>query len=133
MYGIKGDDMDAELQKLGMDEQSLRAEKFIKRKIKSFNDKYDRGRLIGKGAFGQVFECWIKGTGGREEKFALKILKKSLLSQKPTIDDLLINEFKVLMDSKHPHIVRMYDIFQDVSNFFVVQELLVGGDLYTVL
>jgi serine/threonine protein kinase len=62
------------------DEDNSKAEKFVKRKMKNFNDKYDRGRLIGKGAFGQVFECWIKGTGGREEKFALKILKKSLLS-----------------------------------------------------
>jgi len=64
----------------GKDEENSKAEKFVKRKMKNFNDKYDRGRLIGKGAFGQVFECWIKGTGGREEKFALKILKKSLLS-----------------------------------------------------
>lgn len=104
----------------GNDETGQRAKKFIKRVVKSFNDKYDRGRLIGKGAFGQVFECWIKGTGGREEKYALKILKKSLLSQKPTIDDLLVNEFKVLMDSKHPHIVRMFDIFQDSMNFYVV-------------
>lgn len=113
-------DVDAEMRKLGIDETSLRSEQFIKKKIKSFNDKYDRGRLIGKGAFGQVFECWLKGTGGREGKFALKILKKSLLSQKPTVDDLLVNEFKVLMESKHPHIVRMFDIFQDSANFFVV-------------
>jgi hypothetical protein len=32
----------------------------------------------------------------------------------------LVNEFKVLMDSKHPHIVRMFDIFQDSMNFYVV-------------
>ena len=43
----------------------------------------------------------------------LKILKKNLLSQKPAIDDLLVNEFKVLMDARHPNIIRMYDIFQD--------------------
>jgi len=44
--------MEAEMKKLGMNEQDLRAEKYIKRKPKAFNDKYDRGRLIGKGAFG---------------------------------------------------------------------------------
>ena len=43
----------------------------------------------------------------------LKILKKNLLSQKPAIDDLLVNEFKVLMDARQPNIIRMYDIFQD--------------------
>lgn len=40
------------MKKMGMDDESYRAEKFVKRKIKNFNDKYDRGRLIGKGAFG---------------------------------------------------------------------------------
>ena len=68
------------MDKLGIDKNSMRAEQFIKRRFKNFNDKYDRGRLLGRGAFGQVFECWLKGTGGRDEKFALKILKKSLLS-----------------------------------------------------
>jgi len=63
----------------------------------------------------------------------LKILKKNLLSQKPALDDLLVNEFKVLMDARHPNIIRMYDIFQDRQNFFVVQELLKGEDLYETL
>lgn len=33
----------------------------------------------------------------------------------------------------HPNIVRMYDIFQDRQNFFIVQEMLEGEDLYTTL
>ena len=36
---------------------------------------------------------------------------KNLLSQKPALDDLLVNEFKILMESRHPNIIRMYDIF----------------------
>lgn len=63
----------------------------------------------------------------------LKILKKNLLSQKPVLDDLLITQFKVLMDARHPNIIRMYDIFQDRQNFFVVQEHLEGQDLYYAL
>ena len=37
------------------------------------------------------------------------------------------------MDARHPNIIRMFDIFQDRQNFFVVQEYLQGEDLYSVL
>ena len=105
----------------------------IKKRFKTFSEKYDRGKLLGKGAFGHVYQCWLTGSGGKREVHALKILKKNLLSQKPALDDLLVNEFQILMKSKHPHIVRMFDIFQDRQNFYVVQELLKGGDLYGTL
>ena len=48
---------------------------------------------------------------GKKRILTLKILKKNLLSQKPALDDLLVNEFKVLMDARHPNIIRMFDIF----------------------
>jgi len=37
------------------------------------------------------------------------------------------------MNARHPNIIRMYDIFQDRQNFFVVQEHLEGEDLYSAL
>ena len=83
----------------------------IKKRFKTFSEKYDRGKLLGKGAFGHVYQCWLNGSGGKKQVHALKILKKNLLSQKPALDDLLVNEFQILMKSKHPHIVRMFDIF----------------------
>ena len=83
----------------------------MKKRAKNFSEKYDRGKLLGKGAFGQVYKCWIKGTEGKQQVQALKVLKKNLLSQKPALDDLLVNEFKILMESRHPNIIRMYDIF----------------------
>ena len=58
----------------------------------------------------------------KKNLLTLKILKKNLLSQKPALDDLLVNEFRILMDARHPNIIRMFDIFQDRQNFFVVQE-----------
>ena len=74
-----------------------KAEYLVKRRFKNFSDKYDRGKLIGKGAFGQVYQCWLSGSHGKAEIHALKILKKNLLSQKEKVDDLLVNEFKILM------------------------------------
>lgn len=37
------------------------------------------------------------------------------------------------MDAKHPNIARLYDVFQDKKNFYVVQEYLPGDDLYVTL
>ena len=33
---------------------------FIKRKVRNFSEKYNKGKLIGTGPFGQVYTCWLK-------------------------------------------------------------------------
>mmetsp|Transcript_22675 Transcript_22675/g.30262 ORF Transcript_22675/g.30262 Transcript_22675/m.30262 type:complete len:128 (-) Transcript_22675:1432-1815(-) len=98
----------------------------VQRKAHKFSDKYAKGKQVGTGPFGHVYHCWVRddaiiGVGsddsdlkednGEKKLLTLKILKKNLLSQKPVLDDLLINEFKVLMNARHPNIIRMYDIF----------------------
>ena len=102
------------------------AEPIIKKKIRNFSEKYDKGKQIGTGPFGHVYHCWLRDEQiaqmeaedagsvddkGKKRVLTLKILKKNLLSQKPALDDLLVNEFKVLMDARHPNIIRMFDIF----------------------
>ena len=69
--------------------------------------------MLTKGAFGHVYQCWEKKSSGKQEIDTLKILKKNLLSGKPALDDLLVNDFNILMKADHPNIVKMYDIFQD--------------------
>ena len=106
-----------------------KAQPIFKRKIRNFSEKYEKGKQIGAGPFGHIYHCWLRNdynakANGEDEStileakatkklLTLKILKKNLLSQKPAIDDLLVNEFKVLMDARQPNIIRMYDIFQD--------------------
>lgn len=55
-----------------------------------------------------------------EQVFTLKFLEKKLLSQSGVSGDLLIDDFRVLMDAQHPNIARMYDIFQDRKRFYIV-------------
>lgn len=54
--------------------------------------------------------------------------KKKLLPQK-TVANLLDSELNILMRANHPNIVRMFDITQDSENFYIVQEMMKGGDL----
>lgn len=33
----------------------------------------------------------------------------------------------------HPHIVRVFDLVEDAANFYIVMELMKGGDLFANL
>ena len=49
--------------------------------------------------------------------------------------DLVIDDFKVMLDANQPYIARMYDIFQDKKRFYIVQESYNEGtdDLHSLL
>ena len=39
------------------------------------------------------------------------------------------NEFEVLEETQHPHITRIFELMEDDRNFYIVAELVTGGDL----
>ena len=43
--------------------------------------------------------------------------------------DLLENELSVLEDISHPNIVRLFEILEDNTNYYIVSELMKYGDL----
>jgi serine/threonine protein kinase len=43
--------------------------------------------------------------------------------------NFLASELKILMETSHPNIVRVFDVTQDEKNFYIVQEVMKGGDL----
>jgi calcium-dependent protein kinase len=43
---------------------------------------------------------------------------------------MLFNEFQILKEIDHPHIVKIYDLLEDQNSYFVVQEIMEGGHLY---
>ena len=90
---------------------------------KKFNDKsrmdnytIDYSRLIGKGAFGQIYLGTDKKT---QKSVAVKVEKKS------TGFSYLLNEYKNYRKLKgYKHIPIIYDCFQDNDNNYMVMELL---------
>ena len=36
----------------------------------------------------------------------------------------------MLHSTDHPHIVRVFELLQDETNFYIVTELVTGGELY---
>ena len=39
-------------------------------------------------------------------------------------------ELEVLQKTEHPHIVRAFELLEDEVNFYIISELVTGGELY---
>ena len=88
-----------------------------KGKINAVNG-YSVGKVLGKGAYGEVF---LASKGG--EKFALKVLKKSALKQAggfgkrggaaATGVDTIQKEIATMKKIAHPNCVHMFDVIVD--------------------
>ncbi|XP_064255095.1 calcium/calmodulin-dependent protein kinase type 1G isoform X1 [Passer domesticus] len=78
---------------------------------------------LGSGAFSEVFLVKQKSTG---KLFALKCIKKSPLTR----DSSLENEIAVLKKIKHENIVTLEDIYESTTHFYLVMQLVSGGELF---
>mmetsp|Transcript_4430 Transcript_4430/g.12734 ORF Transcript_4430/g.12734 Transcript_4430/m.12734 type:complete len:210 (+) Transcript_4430:298-927(+) len=85
--------------------------------------KYKILGVIGKGSFGVVRRCQNIETG---EEFALKaILKENV----PDVEQLR-TEINILLEVDHPHIIKLYEVYEDVATVYLITELCTGGELY---
>merc|ERR1712241_801672 len=67
-------------------------------KDKKFEDKYDLGRELGRGATAVVYKCTLKGT---DQAWAVKIMDKRVEHR------TIVTEVGILLKMDHPNIVRM--------------------------
>ncbi|EIE21693.1 serine/threonine protein kinase 19 [Coccomyxa subellipsoidea C-169] len=100
----------------------------LQRQRLSSND-FEALKLIGRGAFGEVWLCREQKTG---KTVALKKLKKSEMLRRGQVDHVKA-ERNVLAEVDHPFIVRLYYSFQDEEFLYLVMEYLPGGDVMTLL
>ena len=58
----------------------------------------------------------------------MKIIDKKKLD--PAEKKRLFDEMEILMKIDHPNILRIYEVFEDENIFFIVTELVSGGELF---
>lgn len=95
--------------------------------VKDINTIYKLGEVIGEGGYGQVF--YATRIGG-DMPVALKCIPKEWTNSddfKREVDVLRKLNFE---DGGHPHICRMYDIYETEDEFWMGLELLEGGELF---
>ena len=89
-------------------------------------DKYLRGRKLGNGTFGVVYEA----KNVLFNNFvAMKVIRKN-----ECMDNVLIkNEIDILKKLSHPNIVRIYEFYESDNNFYLINENCEGGELYNYI
>lgn len=81
-------------------------------------DFYELGKEIGKGGFSVVVEAKEKKTG---QKYAIKCIKKTMVEGEDI--KLLRREIKIMKRVSHPNILKLYEVFEDEDEFYLVMEL----------
>jgi calcium-dependent protein kinase len=41
-----------------------------------------------------------------------------------------VNEIEVLRQMDHPHILKLFEFYQDIKNYYIIIELCTGGELF---
>ncbi|CAF3796861.1 unnamed protein product [Adineta steineri] len=94
-------------------------------------EKYIISKEIGRGAYGEVKLCFIRGTCNR---FAMKIIAKKhftlLGAQAHSFNQQIQSECSILHGLDHPCIIRVYDVYDTPNAVYIVLELVEGGELF---
>ena len=61
---------------------------------------------------------------------AIKSIRKSHLKKADVYQELNKNEFIVLEETVHPHITRVFELMEDNRSYYIVMELISGGNLF---
>jgi len=80
---------------------------------------------LGKGSYSEVKEGFSIKDGNL---FAIKIVNKEDLDSADEIS--LYHEINILKKLKHPNIIRLYEVYHELNYFYLVTELMKGGELF---
>eukprot|EP01087_Luapelamoeba_hula_P012824 TRINITY_DN361_c0_g1_i1.p1 TRINITY_DN361_c0_g1~~TRINITY_DN361_c0_g1_i1.p1 ORF type:complete len:351 (-),score=82.96 TRINITY_DN361_c0_g1_i1:244-1296(-) len=88
-------------------------------------DYYALGDEIGKGGFSIVYSATRKKD---KEEFAVKCIKKEMVEGEDI--KLLRREVQIMKRLDHPNILKLYEVYEDDVQFFLVMELVKGKELF---
>lgn len=60
---------------------------------------------------------------------AIKTIKKTKLNEAQVYQQLNKNELEILEVTQHPNITRVFELLEDAKNYYIVMEVITGGNL----
>jgi len=107
-----------------LDQFVLKKELFIlKKEGDVFNDYDVEDKVLGEGTYGVVFKATDKTTG---EEVAIKRIPREKIRNYVRF----LNEIAALKTLDHPNVIKLFEIFEDEDDVYLVQELCSGGELF---
>ena len=85
-----------------------------------FLDNYDVIKQLGKGGYGKVYEVKNKKSG---EIRACKHLSKQSIKNLEKFE----REINILINTDHPNIIKIYEIYESQRSLYIVIEECKGG------
>ncbi|KAL0722327.1 hypothetical protein Bca4012_036926 [Brassica carinata] len=88
-------------------------------------DKYELGKLLGRGSFAKVYLARSISTG---EDVAIKVIDKEKIL-KSGLAGHIKREISILRRVRHPYIVHLNEVMATKTKIYIVMEYVRGGDL----
>jgi len=104
--------------------QALPSEAAAPRSGQVIEEAYDLGETLGQGTYGLVKLARSRATGARR---AVKLISKR--EHLPGCPEQLDTEMEHLRLLDHPHIVKLYEHFEDAERIYLVMDYCSGGEL----
>ena len=86
---------------------------------------YNKNRILGTGAFGEV---WLVKHKDLQKEFAMKLIKKR--KNKPSEEKEILNEISILKNLDHPKILKVLDFFSTTHLYYIITEYCPDGELF---
>ena len=106
----------------------LRKDMFMISNTQEINENYNMrsGILLGAGAFGKVMMAKKRNS---DIYRAIKIIPRSVVQK----NSKFTNEINILKVLDHPNVIKLYETFQDDTNYYMVFEMCKGGELFDTI
>jgi calcium-dependent protein kinase len=105
------------------DKPGFNKEEFVGKAEGNLTDKYDIIKEIGSGGFSR---CLLVKNKITNQSYACKeLLKKSLSDYEG-----LMREVNLMIKLDHPNIIKLYEVYENEKNIYLIMELCTGGELF---
>ena len=108
---------------MSLQKEGFNKEAFVGKVEGKLEDKYEIIKEIGSGGFSRCFQVKNKNTG---LLFACKELPKKNLSDY----EGLMREVNLMIKLDHPNIIKLYEVYENEKNIYLIMELCTGGELF---
>jgi serine/threonine protein kinase len=86
-------------------------------------------KALGKGGFGHVWKVRHKVSG---KIYAIKVINKDYIRKENMVDQIN-RETEIMYKVDHPHIIKLYNHYEDDDNFYLIMHCAGKGQLYSQL